>query len=74
MKLNPSPTTPAPETRASTWGRYNAGDSVKIRGVRGTFRIQHFDGNIVTVYGGPDGHGQFRAFTCDRITRKVKDR
>ena len=57
-----------------------AGDSVKIKGERGQFRIRSFrldDGVClwVTVIGGIAGHSAFRHFTYDRVVKpKLKGR
>lgn len=42
-----------------------AGDVVKIKGLRGDFKIKWFRGRIVTVTGGP--RGQWRNVYVERI-------
>lgn len=45
------------------------GQTVRIRGERGTFVVRGFDaaGTEVSVYGGPRNHAMYRTFAVDRI-------
>lgn len=49
-----------------------AGEVIKIVGLRGDFRIRHFDGEEVAVYGGPPGHEMHRSFRVERIGRRSR--
>lgn len=56
-----------------------AGQEVKIRGERGSFKIRSFrveEGVClwVTVIGGTSGHSAFRHFSYDRLIRPKKGR
>lgn len=49
-----------------------AGQTVKIVGVKGDFRIRHFEGEVVSVYGGRPGREMHRSFAVDRIGRRPR--
>lgn len=49
-----------------------AGQIIKIVGFSGDFRIRHFDGEEVAVYGGPPGYEMHRSFFVDRIGRRPR--
>lgn len=54
-----------------------AGEQVRIRGERGTFKVRSFrieDGKClwITVIGGTSGHSAFRHFNYDRVVRPRK--
>lgn len=66
---------PHPDERSS-FGRFNVGDVVAVRGQRGRFVIKSFrvDSGAckwVSVYGGPKDSKAWRSFTVDRL-RKVR--
>jgi hypothetical protein len=50
-----------------------AGDIVKIKGAGGHFRIRHFRGREVEVFGGRPNHTRIRTFTVDRIGRRPRN-
>ncbi|MGH9268714.1 MAG: hypothetical protein ACRD0D_11130 [Acidimicrobiales bacterium] len=49
-----------------------AGQIVTIVGLKGDFRIRHFKGEVVEVYGGPSGREMHRSFAVDRIGRRPR--
>ena len=49
-----------------------AGQVIKIVGLRGDFRIRHFEGEEVAVYGGSPGREMHRSFRVDRIGRRPR--
>lgn len=68
--------TVSPETWTERFDRFVAGDLVKVRGVRGTFRVHYFDVRpdrvVVTVWDTAPQRGRWRSFTADQIVRKVR--
>ncbi len=68
--------TVSPETWTDCYGKYVAGDLVKVRGTQSTFRVHYFDVRpgsvVVTVWDTSPQRGRWRSFTVDQITRKVK--
>jgi|APCry1669189567_1035234.scaffolds.fasta_scaffold00126_29 hypothetical protein len=62
------------------WDGLVKGDLVLVKGERGDWRFQWAkvkDGEVteVTVHGGPNGHGSFRTFLPNRVSKpKVRNR
>jgi Na+-transporting NADH:ubiquinone oxidoreductase subunit NqrF len=59
--------------RVEQHGKISAGDTVKVRGHRGTFVVKYIDQfpgkrlAEVTVVGGSAGHSAWRTFVIDRV-------
>lgn len=49
-----------------------AGQTVRITGERGLFRIERFDGGEVHCWGGTPGREKWRVFRAERIGRRPR--
>lgn len=62
--------------RHTEWNGISAGDAVKVRGLRGSFKFVCYDVNegseFVTCFGGTDGRERWRSVTPDRVERTGK--